>query len=79
MYYLIRGYEDMRLRNNLRIYMARDKMNIKEVAQKIDVTEKTVAKMYHESSNTVRFDTVGKICKLFNITPGELFYLEGEE
>lgn len=67
------------IRNNLRILMARDKMGIKDVHLATGLSERTVSKLYHEKSTTIGFETITKLCKLFNCDVGELLYLEDEE
>jgi len=67
------------IRNNLRILMARDKMGIKDVHEATGLSERTVSKLYHEKSTTIGFETITKVCNLFNCDVGELLYIEDEE
>jgi putative transcriptional regulator len=69
----------MIVKNNLRILMAKKKMSIREVHKTTGLSEITVSKLYHEKSNTVAFETIIKLCNLFECTPGELFYLTEED
>lgn len=72
----------MNLKNNLRILMAKDKMGIKDVHLATGLSERTISKLYHEKSTTIGFETIYKLCKLFNCNVGDLLFLEetkGEE
>jgi len=66
----------MNVRNNLRILMAKNKMNIKDVHEKTGLSRTTISKLYNEESTTIAFDTIYTLCKLFECDPGELLYLE---
>lgn len=69
----------MIVRNNLRILMARDRMGIKDVHKATGLSETTVSKLYHERSNTIGFETIYKLCKLFQCDVKDLLYLEDED
>lgn len=69
----------MIVKNNLRVLMAKHKMNIKDVHEATGLSRTTISKLYNEESTTIAFDTIYKLCKLFSCEPGELLYLdEGE-
>lgn len=70
--------DKMIIRNNLRILMARDKMGIKDVHKATGLSERTISKLYHEKSTTIAFETITKLCKLFNCEVKDLLYLENE-
>lgn len=70
----------MEIKNNLRVLMAHKKMNIRDVHNETGLSEITISKLYNERSNTVSFNTLLKLCDLFNCEPGDLIYIErGEE
>lgn len=68
----------MFVRNNLRVLMAKKKMNIQDVADRTKMSRTTVSKLYNETSNTVGFDTIVKLCNLFGCEVDDLFYLSIE-
>lgn len=70
---------DTVVKNNLRIYMAKEKMSIREVHKLTGLSEITISKLYNEKSTTIAFETIYKLCKLFNCEVGELFYLDEKE
>lgn len=69
----------MVVRNNLRIFMAENKVNIQDVSDATGITRKTISKIYHEISTQVRFDVLEKLCLYFDCEIGDLFYLQKEE
>lgn len=64
------------LKNNLRILMAKHKLNIKDVHEKTGLSRTTISKLYNETSTTIGFDTILELCKLFNCEVEDLLYLE---
>lgn len=66
----------MIVKNNLRILMAKQKMTIRDVHKATGLNEITVSKLYHERSTTIAFETIMKICNLFNCEVGDLLFLE---
>lgn len=66
----------MAVRNNLRILMAKHKMNIQDVHEKTGMSRTTISKLYNETSTTISFETIQALCNLFNCEPGDLFYLD---
>lgn len=56
--------------------MAEHKTNIQDVSDKTGLSRSTISRLYNETSNTVAFETIVKICELFNCEIKDLFYLE---
>jgi putative transcriptional regulator len=69
----------MVVRNNLRVLMAKHKMNIQDVSDATGLSRKSISKLYHEESIQITFDVIAKLCELFKCLPGDLLYLENEE
>ena len=65
----------MELKNNLRVLMAQHKMNIKDVHEKTGLSRTTISKMYNETSTTISFETIEKLCDLFNCDVQDLLYI----
>jgi putative transcriptional regulator len=64
------------VRNNLRVLMAKAKMNIQDVSDATGLSRKSISKLYHEESIQITFDVIAKLCALFNCEPGDLLFLE---
>lgn len=67
------------IKNNLRVFMAKEKMTIRDVHKKTGLSEITVSKLYNEISNTISFNTLEKLCDLFNCEPGDLLYIDDSD
>lgn len=64
------------IKNNLRVYMAKEKMTIRDVHKETGLSEITVSKLYNEISKTISFNTIETLCKLFDCDIGELLYID---
>lgn len=69
----------MIVKNNLRILMAKEKMTIRDVHKTTGLSEITISKLYHERSTTIAFETIMKLCNLFDCKVGDLLFLEEEK
>ncbi|WP_263707883.1 helix-turn-helix domain-containing protein [Shouchella tritolerans] len=69
----------MIVKNNLRVLMAKHKMNIKDVAEKTGLSRTTISKLYNEQSTTIAFETIYKLCKLFDVDVNDLIYFDENE
>ena len=69
----------MVVRNNLRVIMAKHKMNIQDVSNDTGLSRKSISKLYNETSVQITFEVIGKLCQLFKCEPGDILYLEDEE
>ena len=68
----------MRVRCRLSTLMGREKYQIQDVHEKTGLSRMTVSKLYNEKSTRIDFDTIMKLCQLFNCEVGELLYLDDE-
>jgi putative transcriptional regulator len=66
------------VKNNLRVLMAKHKMNIKDVHERTGMSRTTISKLYNETSTTISFETIASLCTLFDCTVDELLYLDEE-
>ena len=57
---------------NLSKLMGIHKMTIKDVHEKTKLNRITVSALYHETVKGVTFDTIERLCELFDVQPGEL-------
>lgn len=69
----------MAVKNNLRVLMAKHKMNIKDVHERTGMSRTTISKLYNETSSTISFETIESLCKLFDCTIDELLYIEEQQ
>lgn len=66
----------MQVRCRLSTLMGREKYQIQDVHEKTGLSRMTVSKLYNEKSTRIDFDTILKLCQLFNCEVGELLYLD---
>ena len=65
---------------NLDIMMARRKISLSELAEKIDITPANLSILKTGKANAVRFSTLEAICKVLDCQPGDLLeYRDNEE
>ena len=65
---------------NLDIMMARRKISLSELAEKIDLTPANLSILKTGKAKAVRFSTLETICKVLECQPGDLLeYKEGDE
>ena len=66
---------------NLDVMMARRKMSLAELAQKVDITMANLSILKNNKARAVRFSTLEAICKALDCQPGDIleFVPDGEE
>ncbi|MCI6466719.1 MAG: helix-turn-helix transcriptional regulator [Faecalicatena sp.] len=65
---------------NLDVMMAKRKMSVTELAQKIDITMANLSILKNNKAKAVRFTTLDAICKALDCQPGDILeYVEDEE
>ena len=66
---------------NLDVMMARRKMSLGELAQKVDITMANLSILKNNKARAVRFSTREAICKALDCQPGDIleFVPDGEE
>jgi len=69
----------MQVRCRLSTLMGREKYQIQDVHEKTGLSRMTISKLYNEKSTRIDFDTILKLCQLFNCEVGELLYLDEEK
>jgi len=68
----------MQVRCRLSTLMGREKYQIQDVHEKTGLSRMTISKLYNEKSTRIDFDTILKLCQLFECEVGELLYLDAE-
>ena len=66
---------------NLDVMMAKRKMSLGELAQKVDITMANLSILKNNKARAVRFSTLEAICKALDCQPGDSleFVPDGEE
>jgi len=67
------------VKNNLRVLMAKHKMNIQDVADATGLSRKSISKLYNETSVQITFDVIARLCTLFSCDVEDLLYLDKDE
>ncbi|MCI8595173.1 MAG: helix-turn-helix transcriptional regulator [Oscillospiraceae bacterium] len=62
----------MAIQVNLDVMMARRKMSLGELAQKVDVTMANLSILKNNKARAVRFSTLEAICKALDCQPGDI-------
>ena len=57
---------------NLDVMMARRKMSLNELSEKVGVTNVNLSILKTGKAKGVRFDTLAKICEALNCQPGDV-------
>ena len=61
---------------NLSTLMGKHKCSIQAVHEKTGLSRSTISSLYHDKASRIDFDTIEKLCTLFNCEIGELLELE---
>lgn len=70
----------MKIVVNLDVMMARRKMSLGELAQKVDITMANLSILKNNKARAVRFTTLEAICKALDCQPGDILeYVPDEE
>ena len=64
---------------NLSTLMGKARYNIQDVHEKTGLSRTTIAQLYHDKASRVDYDTVQKLCQLFDCSVGDLFTLDSED
>ncbi len=64
---------------NLDVMMAKRKMSLNELAEKVDLTLANLSILKTGKAKAVRFSTLEAICKALNCQPGDLLEYVKEE
>ena len=66
---------------NLDVMMAKRKMSLGELAQKVDITMANLSILKNNKARAVRFSTLEAICQALECQPGDIlkFVPDGEE
>lgn len=62
----------MAIRVNLDVMMAKRKMSLTELSEKVGLTQANLSILKTEKAKAVRFSTLNSICKVLNCQPGDI-------
>ena len=57
---------------NLDVMMARRKMSLGELSQKVDITMANLSILKNNKARAVRFSTLEELCRILDCQPGDL-------
>ena len=69
----------MIIRVNLDVMMAKRKMSLTELAEKVDITLANLSILKNNKAEAVRFSTLAAICKALDCQPGDILEYSEEE
>ena len=69
----------MKIVVNLDVMMARRKMSLGELAQKVDITMANLSILKNNKARAVRFSTLAAICEALDCQPGDILEYVPEE
>lgn len=69
----------MKIIVNLDIMMAKRKMGLTELSEKVDVTMANLSILKNNKAKAVRFSTLAAICKALDCQPGDILEFEEED
>lgn len=65
---------------NLDVMMAKKKMSVTELANKVDITMANLSILKNNKAKAVRFTTLDAICRALECQPGDILeYVEDDE
>jgi putative transcriptional regulator len=64
---------------NLDVMMAKRKMSLNELSEKVDLTLSNLSILKTGKAKAIRFTTLDAICKVLNCQPGDILEYVGED
>ena len=66
----------MQIRSNLSTLMGSKRYSIKDVHEKTGLSRTTISSLYNDRATRIDYDTIGKLCELFDCDVGSLLITE---
>ena len=64
---------------NLDVMMAKRKISLKELSERVGITEANLSILKNNKAKAIRFSTLEALCEVLECQPGDLMvYVEGE-
>ena len=64
---------------NLDVMMAKRKMSLNELAQRVDLTLANLSILKNQKAKAIRFSTLEEICRVLDCQPGDILEYRKEE
>ncbi len=64
---------------NLDVMMAKRKMSLNELSEKVDISLANLSILKNNKCKAIRFSTLNALCRVLNCTPGDLLEYGDEE
>lgn len=64
---------------NLDVMLAKRKMSVTELSERIDITMANISILKNGKAKAIRFSTLSKICEVLECQPGDLLVYEESE
>lgn len=68
----------MAIRVNLDIMLAKRKMTVTELSEKVGITMANISILKNEKAKAIKFSTLEKICEALDCQPGDILEYEKE-
>ena len=63
---------------NLDVMMAKRKIGLTELAEKVDITQANLSILKNGKGKAIRFSTLNRLCRVLDCQPGDILeYVEG--
>ncbi len=70
----------MRININLDVMMAKRKIKLAELSEKVDLTQANLSILKNNKAKAIRFSTLEKLCEVLNCQPGDIIeYCESND
>lgn len=69
----------MPIRITLDVMMAKRKISLTELAEKIGITQANLSILKNEKAKAIRFSTLEKLCDVLQCQPGDIIVFSEEE
>jgi len=67
------------IRINLDVMMAKRKMSLNELAEKVGITQANLSILKNEKAKAIRLSTLEKLCEVLQCQPGDLIEYIGSD
>lgn len=68
----------MAIHCSLSTLMGRNRYTIQDVHQKTGLSRNTISNLYNDRATRIDYETVERLCLLFNCTIGDLFEIDSD-
>ena len=69
----------MAIRCKLSVLMGEKRYNIQDVYERTGLSRGTISNLYHDKMQRIDYETLSKLCELFNCSVGDILAFDKEE